>query len=336
MRLIAIVTFGSLLASCARTPPVTINYPLARSALHVEIVQTLGCDASNMPVVVNTVTPTMLHMADTRPGARMGSIDLSRIDGPLSNSELKTDFYSDGRLKAINVTTTGQGEAILKTAIELLSLAGEAPPRVDPKPICERFRKAFADKTLTLTYELTHALDPGEDLTDIPPEHASKAQYEIYKDLLGKFCLQVPRAREAKAPATATPGRGDVTVIARQPALVEAAVTVGPRANCAETMLWSGVVPAGQHGVEYAIPVPRAAVFGKQVFAASFEESGAISSLQYNKDTGAGQLLNVIQAGAKEIQTTDEEQAAKLKAKADLIVAQQRLVRCQVNPSTCT
>lgn len=336
MRHVSLILIGSLLAACARIPPVTIHYPLARSALHVEIVQTLGCDASNMPVVVNTVTPTMLHMADTRPGAKMGSIDLSRIDGPLSNSELKTDFYADGRLKAINATTTGQGEAILKTAIELLSMAGEAPPQVDPKPICEKFRKAFADKTLTLTYELTHALEPGDELTEIKPEHASKAQYDRFKDLLGMFCLQVPRARPATKPATATPGSGDVTVIARQPALVEAAVTVGSLADCAETVLWSGVVPAGQHGAEYAIPVPRAAFFGKQVFAASFEESGAMSSLQYNKETGAGQMLNVVQAGAKQIQTTDEERAAKLKAKADLIVAQQRMVRCQVNPSTCT
>ena len=335
MRPVALILLGSLLAGCARTPPVIIKYPYARSALHVEIVQSLACDSSNMPVVVNTVTPTMLHMADADPKAT-GSIDLGGLDGPLSNSEFKTDFYADGRLKAINVTTTGQGEGILKTAIGLIRFAGEAPPPVDPKPICQTFRKAFGDKALSVTYELTHGLATSEtSLVPIPPEHASRAQYELYKDLLGKFCLQVPRARLVKPPTTYTPGRGDVIVTARQPAMVEAAVTVGPRANCAETALWSGLVPAGQHGFEYKIPVPRAAIFGKQVFAASFEESGAISSLQYNKDTGAGQLLNVVEAAAKEIQTTDEEEAAKVKAKADLIAAQQRLVRCQANPSTC-
>ena len=82
----------------------------------------------------------------------------------------------------------------------------------------------------------------------------------------------------------------------------------------------------------YTLPIPRAALFGKQVFAASFNEAGALTSLGYNKDSEPASLLSTLQAGAEAVQTTSAEQAAELKTEADVIAAQQRLIGCRTDP----
>ena len=74
---------------------------------------------------------------------------------------------------------------------------------------------------------------------------------------------------------------------ARQPANMEVAVATGPSGGCGTSNLWAGTVQVAQLGDRYTLPIPRAALFGKQVFAASFNEAGALTSLGYNKDSGA-------------------------------------------------
>ena len=85
MRTVSLLLVGTLLAGCASTPPVKMNYYLARSTVHTRVVRTLGCDKTNVPVVANTVTIEILYAADpTNPR----STDLWRADGALANSEL--------------------------------------------------------------------------------------------------------------------------------------------------------------------------------------------------------------------------------------------------------
>jgi hypothetical protein len=88
--------------------------------------------------------------------------------------------------------------------------------------------------------------------------------------------------------------------------------------------------------LDYQLPIPRAAMFGKQVFAASFDEAGSISQVQYAKDTGGAGVLNVLDAAASQLNRTDTEQAAAYKAEADVIAAQQRLVKCKAAPASCS
>lgn len=104
---------------------------------------------------------------------------------------------------------------------------------------------------------------------------------------------------------------------------------------CGTANLWSGTALVAQHGETYTLPIPRARLFGKQVFAASFDEAGALTSLGYNKDSGAAPLLATIQAGADALNTTAAEEAAALKSEADVIAAQQRLVSCRADPKNC-
>ena len=83
-------------------------------------------------------------------------------------------------------------------------------------------------------------------------------------------------------------------------------------------------------------PIPAAAAFGKEVFAVTFADSGALSSVQYVSNTGTGQVLNVANAGLTAFKPeTTAQKAAAVQAEADLIAQQQRLVQCLADPSSC-
>jgi hypothetical protein len=90
-----------------------------------------------------------------------------------------------------------------------------------------------------------------------------------------------------------------------------------------------------QMGRCYEVPIPRAAVFGKQQLGASFHESGAMTMVQYVSSPGAGQVLNVLNSALGLSKEIADKQAAELGAEANLIAAQQRLMRCKTDPSKC-
>lgn len=322
------------LVGCAKTPPITTHYYLAKSSLHVRLVRTLGCDESLSPVVASTVTPTLFHQADvTKPK----SIELWRADSAFANSEFKTEYYGDGRLKAVNAKTTGQGETIFKSAIKLAgALQADTPNRAAIEEQCKAFRLAFKDKALTLIYEVRDDLEKDQDELAVPPDAHSEFQAAKYPLLLGDTCLHLKQVGEPRPPVSYGSSKNDVVFQARQPALVAASVTTGPLSDCTASTLWSSVIHVGQRGKEYDLRIPKAALFGMQQVGVTFDDSGNLGSVQYGKDTGAAALLGTIQAGVDQFQITAAEEAAALKSEADVIAAQQRLIRCRTNPKSCT
>jgi hypothetical protein len=321
------------LVGCAKTPPITTHYYLAKSSLQVRVVRTLGCDESNSPVVASTVTPTVYHSADLK---EPREIALWRADSAFANSEFKTEFTGDGRLKAVNANTTGQGETIFKAAIKLAGTFAADSPRAPIEEKCKHFRLAFKDKVLTVIYELRDDLMVDRRRLPIPADSQSEYYAGEYRLLLGDTCLHLTQDGEPIAPVSYGASKNDVVFRARQPGLVSASVTTGPMGNCGASTIWSSVIQVAQRGKEYDLRIPRAALFGKQQFGVTFDESGSLSSVQYNKDSGAAGLLNTVQAGVDEFHTTAAEEAAALKSEADVIAAQQRLIRCKTDPSKCS
>ena len=167
------------------------------------------------------------------------------------------------------------------------------------------------------------------------PDAQSARYANLFSKLVGSACLRV-KSVAATAPVALPEGKtGDVMLDARQPAMIPVEISIGPEGTCEVSAIWSGYAPVGQKGVAYSMPIPPAAVFGKQVFAAAFDDSGALTSIQYGKETGAGAAVNIAQAAYDGLHTTDTEKAAKLKAEADVIAAQQRLVKCQTTSTGC-
>ncbi|HEX9390387.1 MAG TPA: hypothetical protein VF928_03630 [Usitatibacteraceae bacterium] len=327
----------AFLCSCAHLPDVTVGYYLAQSQPRFKVIRTVACDANNMPIVVTSVTPAVLHWADQ---AQFIPLRLSGLKGAFSDTDVKFDFYDDGRLKNVNATGTGQGEVIFKTAVTIAStaaaLAFDGGAKGYPEE-CEIIKGAGGGKPLTLTYEgAVDVTKIGSASQDIPADPTSGIYASKLATVIGRVCAQVGTVEPANAPAAYQAESGGVILKARQPALLNITVTAGAIGGCRSDTIWEGRLPVAQLGVPYSLPIPVAKVFGKQVFAVCFAESGALTSLQYASNGGVGQTLNVASSALTALSgETTAQKAADVKAQADLILQQQRLIQCQADPKSC-
>ena len=72
------------------------------------------------------------------------------------------------------------------------------------------------------------------------------------------------------------------------------------------------------------------------MFAASLSESGALKSVQYASETGGAQAVGALSTLLTMVQgETTSQKAIEVKAEADLITQQQRLVQCIADPKFC-
>ena len=85
----------------------------------------------------------------------------------------------------------------------------------------------------------------------------------------------------------------------------------------------------------FAVPIPKAALFGKQTFSLVLAESGRITSLGYGRTAGVPGALGATAAAAGAETTEDNTEAAAMKAASDLIAQQQRYNNCKLKPSEC-
>lgn len=334
IRVLMIAVLVGILGGCAHLPDATVGYYLPQSKVSFKVIRTVACDSNNIPVVVNSVTPTVTHSADPK---QFVQISLVGLNGTFSDTDVKFDFYEDGRLKNVNATGTGQGETILKAVVTIAMVALTKGVSETYPDECAAIKKASGDKPLTLTYEGEVDIGKGPgDKQDIPPEITSRFYANKIERAIGGVCAFVEGIETLKAPSTYVARPGDVVLQAKQPGWVKIKVMAGADNGCQTGPVWKGKLPAAQAGTSYFLPIPAAATFGKQVFAASFAESGALTSLQYTSNTGTGQALNVASSvlTASQGETTTQK-VADVKAEADLIAQQQRLAQCLADRTTC-
>lgn len=331
----AITAVVASLAACGTIPDAQVSYYQAKTRVTVKVTRSVICDAKNLPLVANTVTPSVTHSADT---ASAQSTQLAGLRGTFTDSDIKFEFYEDGRLKTVNATMTGQGEAVLKAATTLAStltaFAAGTPIPAYPDE-CAFVKEMGGGKPLTLTYE--GDVDPTKtDLQNILPDAASMAYADRLKNAVSGICVVAKGTEVPVQPVQYKANDGDVLIAARQPALLKIEVgTLTPGNGCTAS-LWQGRVPVAQLGKDYQLPVPRAKAFGKETFSAAFAESGALTSIQYVSNSGAAGALGAANSLATITQgETTSAKVAAVKAEADLIAQQQRLLQCQGDPKSC-
>ena len=170
------------------------------------------------------------------------------------------------------------------------------------------------------------------------PEHISKLIIDNYnfRPAVGNVCATV---LEQKAPAPRTSyetKEGDILLSLREPGLAKVKVTAGGNNTCTNNTIWEEYLTVAQFGTPYDLPLPPAVIFGKRALGASFSESGALKTVQFTSETGAGQALNVLSAAQTATAgKTTAEKAAAIQAEADLIAQQQRLLQCLADPKNC-
>ena len=322
---------------CSNLPDATIGYYLAKTEVSFKVVRTVACDAKNHLIVVNSSTPIVTHSANRE---QFETISLSKLKGLFQDTDVKFQFYEDGRLKGVNSSITGQGETILKTVTTVAAAltALKAPERTYPEE-CKFIADNGGGKPLTLTYEGKVDIESAEKKRKIDPDHASMFYAGNLASAIGDVYAVVEGNDVPKeVPVNYVARNGDVLLKARQPALVKLKViAAGINDEDADVItIWEGDLPVAQFGQDYSIPVPGPAIFGKKVLDASFDESGALTSLQYTSNTGADQALNVADSVLTALQgETTAQKAANVKAEADLILQQKRLAQYLADQTNC-
>jgi hypothetical protein len=345
-RLICAAACAALLAACSSVPDVEYSYYPAKSNTLATVTQTIDCNNDKSAfVIVNTPAVTTAYAADfDRPPYQINIKDVEGSFSPFADSDANFTFYDDGRLKSINQSTTGQGEAVIKSAVTLgttiAALGGGAPVKNSLADECAIIASWGASKPVTLTYSL--GINLATALGKVSNIPVSPTSAELYDDLN-------PRGQPPKLPQLqiwiSAPSRiggragsfraayGSTGAIVELP--LQEMMDVKVRITASGATIWSGEVTVPGTGT-YTLPIPKAALFGKQSFSLSLAESGAITAVDYGKLSGAAGALNAGNTIAAAVEPESAAaKAADVKAQADLIVQQQRLMKCQRTPATC-
>lgn len=323
-------------AGCGTIPDAQVTYFKVKSKVSFKVTRSVICDSKGYPLVANTATPTVTHSADTTSPQTFG---LAALRGTFTDSDIKFELFEDGRLKTVNASVTGQGEAALKAATTLASAlaAFEArPPAVSPfQADCDFIKDVGGGKPVSLTYE--SEVDPKKrGPQPIEPDTASKPYAERLRGTLEPLCAFVGDKADPVAPVKYDDKTADLLIHARQPAWVKMTVGISVSGGLCTKSVWDGSLLIAQMGLDYDLPVPKPALFGKLTFGAGFAESGALSSVQYTSTSGAAGALGAANSLVTIAQgETTAAKTAEIKAEADLIAQQQRLLQCLADPKTC-
>ena len=318
-------------AGCAQLPDGTVHYYLARTTVGFKAVRTVACTKDGALVSATTLTPAVVHAADR---SEAFAIPLAHLKGRLADGDLKVELYDDGRLKSVNATATGEGEAVLKAAMTIAeTLAAATLGAVDGKAACDV--GASDGKPRTLSYEGEIDVSAPSGPQALRPDPNAQALLAT----IGGVCATVERVTPPATAFAYARQPGDAVIHVRAPGTARVVVRTGDLASrcSAEPPVWKGDIVSADlgRGHEYALPIPRPPLFGKQVFAATFQESGALSSVQYSGGSASASALETLGAAVSGVAGAAAARAQQLKAESDLIEQQERIVRCRADPPSC-
>ena len=276
------------------------------------------------------------YLADT-----YHEISLKKLDGTFTNGNVGVQFYDDGRLKGINSTQAGQGGAIIKAALPLLLAA--AGPKPDLTAECVELGTINNKEPVTVKY--FKRIDFTE--TENSPFYLDrvtfdKQQFDKIKEIFGdavkvnystlqrKGICHPNDENDCMAKDNSSVGE---KIALREPAEASFTVEAGPQTHKI-TFPFTVLVP--QKGRRFTVPIQKPPVFGTQSFEIALNEAGKVTSIKYGKDSGIAAALTAVSDSKTAFESeTTAEKAAAIKAEADLIAMQQRLVRCKADPKNC-
>ncbi len=340
-----------LVAGCARNPPLEEFYSLPRAHLDITVARTVACNKSDVPYNASTVTTKVAYEPDPK---QRYSVKIKALDGPLSNAEVTLSRTSDGILTGVNTSQAGQASQIIDAALAVAGLlVGAAGGGGDPavKTACQYIRDNTEKGVLTVTFFTSEPFDdiplgvtppPSGYVTsrEIKPIDEDVARFNSVRVLTRALCYSTSLVAGSDEPPVAAPQgyKGAVDLQLRQPAQVKVEVRRGADATCSapDTVLWSGLAAIPQRGRLYTLPILSAPLFGKQAFALSLSDAGAITSLKYGYESGGADAIGTAQKGLGALGIkSPADRAADVKAEGDLIAQQERLVLCKADPKNC-
>lgn len=342
MRVSRPIALASLvLAGCATVPDVKYSYYQVGWKATVTVTQTIGCDASKQSLVIlNTAATTPSYFADTKAPVR--ELLAKDLRGDFADSEFKITFTPDGRLKTINQSATGQGEAVVKALVTVVAAAAAvaaAPPFGGPPKPCDLIDQWGGGKPVTIVYEAN--VDASKLGTTVPlsAQPTNQAFYDQLKPHLPVLAATVgPAAPYSAGAAFRVPadGKSFGGILLKLQEINALTISVTAANPSTKTLIAldqaTFLIPTA---TTYDLPIPKPPVFGKQVFELILTDAGAISSISYNKVDGTASGLNAVASVLNAETNITTAKTNAIKAQNDLIAAQQKAITCETKPADC-
>ncbi len=357
---------------CAAIPNITVSYRPVKSALLVTVAHTVTCNREGTRAIVERGATFLPIYSAARADPRF-QLQLKDLDRFYADADMTLALTDDGRLKSINQSTTGQGEAIVKSTVAALATVAAAPAaapfaavrpqdgvmlfsenvfkaqaeKAKPSEVCRVVRDwslAARDKlpqvsvvqTALIVPTVGAVVDSKAFKDQVVDARASKDQEQLLESL--------KRADlDLSTKVTATFAKEELQPIAEPkvsvasnevPLTLQRMVALSAAVADAQGPIGSKSIPVPSTDV-FVVPIPKAALFGKQSFSLALADSGRIASIGYGRTTGVSSALGAVTAVAGAETTEDNAEVAAMKAAADLIAQQQRYNNCRLNPPDC-
>jgi hypothetical protein len=297
-----------LLGACASTPDVVIQYYPAKSVTTFTTTQNLACTQDQMTLVVtNTVSASTEYSADTSKPPH--SVRIKDLDNEFADASLSVELFGDGRLKSINASSTGEGQAVISAAAGLAGMMAPmvgSSPGAGPRklPVCAVL-KNWSDGKAALSFvkSLDVAQLPQASPVPLNDENAAVNDPGLY----GRISGYLPRVMLLLSEKTSVPRAA--TYNARDPHNT-ISLTLRDTSRIVATFLSED--QTGQHLLgsksfivpgpgDYVLPIPKAALFGGETFSIALSESGAVASISYGKTSGAAAAVGATQSAVSVI-----------------------------------
>ncbi len=352
----------TLVLGCASVPDVTVSYRPVKWAMSIAVVHTLTCSRDSKAVIIQRGA-AFVPIYSAAPASNDFKLHLNDLDRFFADADITLAFTDDGRLKAINQSTTGQGETVIKSAIAAAAalaagpLARAALPTAPPSPGIQLFRnnilerelkgldpaaicKLIGDNSLVAADQLPQVSLVQSAILSVDTLSAraepSKDQADLFKKLASLGLDFTSRVAGTLGSDELQPiANLKATVASNEvPLTLQRMVSLSAKVEDSMGSIGSKSAPVPTNGV-FVLPIPKAALFGKQSFQLGLTESGRISTIGYGKSTGVSGAFGAAGAAASAEVTEDNAEAAALKAAADLIAQQQRYNTCKLKPADC-
>ncbi|WP_425655732.1 hypothetical protein [Roseobacter sp. EG26] len=266
-------------------------------------------------------------------------LDFSEMKGPFTDPTIAVTYFSDGRLKGINATQTGVAKQVIESSLKTVASTLRADvlkDRVDDFDPCATIKKLGVKNVLTLEYSAEIAVSSAAR-QEISPIGSSQYYHDLFADKIGDLHAHVEwsKIQRLKPPITHDTENSLVTLTARQLSKVSFGIHTTLK-NSERDNIWQGAVLMALPGNEYQIPIPKKPAFGTQEFEVLFADSGALEKLKYASTSGTNEAAGLAGTVISEIEgPSAAQEAAAIKAEADLIQQRQRLANCRLNPANC-
>jgi hypothetical protein len=288
-RTFAAITAGLFaLSGCANLPNVAVTYYPPIAHVTVTATQSLDCNKSNTRVFASTTVKAVSTWTPDRTQPR--TLHIAELDGAFSDTSLSFTLTEDGRLKGINVQTTGEAAAVISSGITLGTALATVAAQAHGRPtVCNVIADWGKGKPVTVVWRAELASPPNLVPGNIPFSPSPESQ-DVANALVGyslpqmELALRIDRVAEMVPPVVDL-GSSDVAELdLNKTAQVDISVLENQNAVWAQAF----ILPiAGR----YTVPVPKSKLFGADTFTLALSDAGAVTSVTYNKTAGIGAAL---------------------------------------------